>query len=55
MKIWVYRVIWNKRNKQVPDGHIFRNLAEAETYAGIELTQMELNGWHYHIETLELL
>ena len=55
MKTWVYRVIWKRGNKQVPDGRVFLKKESAETYAGIEMTQMENDGMKYNIETLELV
>ena len=52
MKTWVYQVVFKRGSRELPDQRIFRNKVEAETYAGIELTQMELVGCKYFIREL---
>ena len=55
-KTWVYRVIWEIKKRQIPDGHIFAKYSEAVTYAGIEQTQnFEVDGLTFFIETVEFV
>lgn len=55
MKTWVYRVIFKRGKKQLPDGRIFRELAQADIYAQSSCLNYSIPGLKYDIETLEFV
>jgi len=55
MKDWRYIIIWKNKRNMFVDGHCFKTMAEATTYASIELTQMEREGFSYGIQSIETI
>jgi len=53
-KMIVYIIKWYKKKDSLVDKKVFRSEIEAETYAGIESTQMEMDGWKYFVFCCEL-